>query len=192
MKKILFALAVASIAGCADAPSTPKKTDTAKIGDTHGDLAGVAAALHKEDPPPPNWEYSADEDKMTDKKTLFANCQSQESLSLKFPYEGSNYGTIMIQRRRGSTDVILHIDKGQIIGEAIHARIDGGKIETYYANGPSDGDSRYAFLSPSDRLLTKLKKAKHVIIEVELYDNGIQQMEFNTAGLQWPPKEESK
>lgn len=189
MKRLFFVFPVLVFLSC-DAPSSnPRKIDTTKIRDTHGGLAGAADTLLTNDKPSSSWEYSADIDKMTDKRTWIGNCLSLGSLDLKFPYNGINYGHILIQNRRGKTQVLLSIDKGQILENDIHVRFDSGKMETYYPSTPGDGDSKYAFLNPSDRMLVKLKRSKHVIIEAELFDNGIQQMEFNTWGLIWPPKD---
>jgi hypothetical protein len=70
-------------------------------------------------------------------------------------------------------------------GQDIKVRFDSNKAETYSCSASSDDDSRYLFINTSKRFIDKIKHSKKVIIEAEMYDNGFQQMEFDTEGLVW-------
>lgn len=56
----------------------------------------------------------------------------------------------------------------------------------YSAVGPSDGSTTAIFITNSARFVSNVKHASRIIIEVEFYENGRQQIVFDTNGLEWP------
>ncbi len=47
------------------------------------------------------------------------------------------------------------------------------------------GSPNYIFLESAKKFISKLKKSKQVIIEIEFFQNGEKQIKFNTDGLKW-------
>ncbi len=139
---------------------------------------------------PKSWEYEDEEDKMTSKKIYMASIDANELLNLRSPYDGYVIASLTIRKKAGITDSYLTVTKGQFLAnvvdeQPIKIRFDSTKAETYYCSAASDGDSRFLFINSPGRLIARLKKAKHMIIEAEMYDNGYQLMEFNTQGFKW-------
>lgn len=136
-----------------------------------------------------NWQYNEEEDKITSKTMYFAHVSASNPLDLKFPYEGAE-AQIIIRYKNHKQDAVLEVTKGQFManiteGQDIKVRFDSNKAETYSCSASSDDDSRYLFINTSKRFIDKIKHSKKVIIEAEMYDNGFQQMEFDTEGLVW-------
>ena len=136
------------------------------------------------------WNYSDEEDKMTSKKIYFASIDANDQLYLRAPYDGGVTATLTIRRRNGENNAYISVSKGQFIthlldGQPVKIRFDSTRAETYYCSPASDGDSRILFINSANRAIARLKKAKKVIVEAELYDNGYQEIEFNTAGFKW-------
>lgn len=135
-----------------------------------------------------SWEYHKSIDKMTSKQTKFAQIISNESLDLEFPYEGDNYGQLTL-RYKDELNIYLTIDKGQISGgynnNFITVRFDEEKSIKFSYSEPQDGSSNFIFINNETKFLSKLKKAKKVLISLPLYREGNQILEFNTVDLKW-------
>jgi hypothetical protein len=135
------------------------------------------------------WKYETEINKMTSAKDVFCRVQSNESLKLNFPYDGVNYGGLTVRRMNGEMDIIISIMKGQISGgyenEYFKARFDDGKQMTFSYLSPTDNSTESIFVENSSKFLKKLRTAKKVLIQLPLYDNGNQILEFNTEGLKF-------
>ncbi|SHG73635.1 hypothetical protein SAMN05444372_10989 [Flavobacterium micromati] len=133
------------------------------------------------------WKYDTIKNKMTDVKDVFCRVQSNESLSLTAPYEGVNFGQLTVRRMNGQVDIIISIMKGQISGgyenEYFKARFDNGKQTTFSYSEPADNSTETIFVEGKSKFLKMLKTSKKVLIEIPLYQNGNQILEFKTEGL---------
>lgn len=141
--------------------------------------------------PAENWEYDSDTDKMTSTVVYFASLNADRDMQLKFPYQGGSMPSINIRYKNGVPSAYLHITKGQLIaahagqdGE-IRVRFDQEPADTYEVSGAADYSPNYLFINHASYFIKKLKTCKHLIVETEVYDNGIRQMEFNTSNLKW-------
>lgn len=134
------------------------------------------------------WIYEEREDKMTSKMMYQATLEASHPLELKFPYEGS-VAAIGLLYKNNKNAVILAVSKGQFMAgaddQSIKVRFDTAKVETYLCSASSDGNSERLFINSSTKFLNKLKSSSKVVIEVEMYQNGLKQMEFNCHGLTW-------
>lgn len=138
---------------------------------------------------PSSWTYSDEGDKMTSKKNYYATVDANEALDLKPPYDGPNTASVTV-RYKGGNNVYLSVTKGQFLanavdGQPIKVRFDSAKAETYDCQAANDGSSNVIFISSASKFIAHLKKAKKLLIEAEMYDNGTQEMEFNIDGLKW-------
>lgn len=136
------------------------------------------------------WEYSDSEDKMRGTKTRYAELASDNLVPLDFPYQPGTRLNITIRKRIGSKDqVFVRVDKGQIPcgydGCKISAKFDEGKVQTYSGVASDSGRSDVIFIEASARFLKALKTSKKAILEVQFFQSGRQQFQFDTTGLNW-------
>lgn len=138
-----------------------------------------------------SWEYANKKDKMGRGDINMASVQSSNSFNLGFPYKGEQRARLTIMNRpKDGLNILLSIEKGQIMCRSyspcdLEISFDGEKPIIKKGSGPSDGDSTLVFITGSEKLLEQIKKSKKVAIEIEIYRNGNQVFEFETAGLNW-------
>ncbi len=136
------------------------------------------------------WQYNDKEDALTSKKVYHAVLQSDNSLYLNAPYDGGSDCYIELRNKDGENDVIVSVTKGQFLvdvvdGENIKVRFDSSAAETYSCSGAADYNTTMLFVNDTGRFISRLKKAKKVLIRAGFYDNGLQDMEFFAKGLEW-------
>lgn len=138
-----------------------------------------------------NWSYSTDEDKIRGKTTYFASTISTNSIRQGFPYDAETTMEITVRKSPAyGTDVILTISSGQMMcssydGCSGTVRFDDGPAQHISFNGSSDNSSEVVFLVGAQSFITKMKKARRIVIEKTLYQAGAPQFEFNVEGLKW-------
>lgn len=84
------------------------------------------------------WDYNTSEDTMSGKMTELASLMSTKSLHLSFPYNGTNYGYLIVrQHPQYGLGVIVEVDKGQILCGIytckLKVRFDDGPVQTFTA-----------------------------------------------------------
>lgn len=126
------------------------------------------------------WQYETDTDRMTSKPFYFASIKS---------YGLGKSGNILIAKKFGVNHVQITIDDGQfmtgVYNGKIRARFDKSNPITFYCDKSSDDDPKILFVENAIQFIRNLKKTKHLIIESTFYQEGIQQMDFNTCNLKW-------
>lgn len=143
----------------------------------------------QEAPSTSQWEYRNGEDKMTGKKTFFANITSTNTVSFSSPYEGEQYASLTIRDDpKYGKDIIFRIEKGQILCHSYNectvlVRFDEESPSKYFANPPADNSSETIFISNYGRFAAKLTKAKLVRISPTIYQEGNPIFEFNISGF---------
>lgn len=144
--------------------------------------------------PASKWEYEAREDKMRGKSRSVASLISSDSIQQKFPYEGPTSLRVALRDDpQFGKDVMLILSQGQLPcysyeGCSFRAKFDDGPIQHFGATGPDSGHGNVLFVSGSagrKKFMSSLRKAKKIIIEVDVYDAGRQQFTFEPAGLKW-------
>lgn len=136
------------------------------------------------------WEYRESTDKMRGTKTKLAKVASTNKVNFGFPYNGGSKLTIFVRERsQDGLNVFLKISKGQFSCFdtcAFNVKFDDGSVEYISATGSDDGSSDTIFVQYDEKgFLSKLKDAKHVIIEADFFDSGSSQFDFNVKGLKW-------
>lgn len=138
------------------------------------------------------WQYGSTKDAMSGAEVKTADLVAKHGISLEFPYAGRNMPVLALRRQGASQDVMVSIEKGQIICPpsscSVLVRFDNDKAASFSAAHPADHSSTMLFLSPEKRFIERLKKSKKTLVELNLYQAGTQVIEFNTAGLEWPAK----
>lgn len=135
------------------------------------------------------WNYQESTDKMRNETTKYASITSSNKVSFGFPYQGGSTMELTIRKSpKYGKDIVIEISSGQftcMMGCTIHMKFDNGKIERFSANGAADGSSDVIFAKPFGAILTKLQKAKKLVVEADFYNEGANQFEFNVSGLNW-------
>lgn len=139
-----------------------------------------------------SWSYDTRSDPMTGKETKSAWVDSDNSLSLDFPYAGRNHGLLQVRRHpKYGLDVIVSIEKGQLMCRSyepcrIAVRFDDRKPVTFTGYPSADQDSTVVFLEPESRFIESAKKAKRILVQLTLYRGGDQVLIFSTpSSLNW-------
>ena len=148
------------------------------------DIAGDAKPSESE------WRYNEQKDEMRGATSRFAELDAQNTINLDFPY-GEQRGHIIVrQSPQFGFDLLVGVPSGQIMcnsfsNSRINVKFDDGPIERFGCTDASDGTSNMVFVQNSRGFLAKLKKSGKVVVEAEFFQNGMQQMVFNSAGLKW-------
>ena len=139
---------------------------------------------------PKYWEYSQDFNEMDETTIYTATCASTNINEFEFPYNGGSVLYLVIRNMNGKNDVYLHISKGQIVSsfdgsEYVRFKFDEEKPESFNYGSASDGSSEYAFINGSNKLINKIKKAKHIKVDLPIFQEARPVFEFNVEGLKW-------
>lgn len=131
------------------------------------------------------WEFSSDVDKMTNSKNVWAKLYSDNSISQEFPY-GDTQALITVRHmKKYGNNVIISITDGQIFGNEynnanyIMVKFDAAAPVKYWFDEPEDGSSESVFIRKSSSFIAKCKKAKHINVEIPLYQGGRPVFEFH-------------
>lgn len=180
------------LVGATAEPSSQSDTATddatAKASDASGNSSSGSAVVANE--PESEWEYTTEQDEMRGAKSHFAQLEASNTIDLDFPY-GEQRGRILVrQSAQFGFDVLVGVPSGQIMCNSfsdshINVKFDDGAIQRYGCTDASDGTSNMIFIQGSKGFLSKLKKSKKAVVEAEFFQNGMQQMTFNTANLKW-------
>ncbi|AJA08850.1 Putative membrane protein [Sphingopyxis fribergensis] len=161
---------------------------TANSSDPTGKAPAVATAVANE--PESAWSYSSEKDEMRGAESHYAELDATNTINLDFPY-GEQRGRILVrQSAQFGFDILVGVPSGQIMCNSfsnshINVKFDEGPIQRYGCTDASDGTSDMIFIQGSKGFLSKLKKSKKAVVEAEFFQNGMQQMTFNTANLNW-------
>jgi len=135
----------------------------------------------------PNWSYSTDTVGIDKEQMSWISTKSANSLNLKFPYNGSNHGTLTIRKSKTGTELLFEITKGQVLCDLYACRgkikFDSSPSISFSGRKPSDGTSNLIFLDNSNVLIQQIKSSKLISMQVEMFREGYQVLEFNVDGL---------
>ena len=182
---LLGCLAVFQILkGCNENPST-----TPYNVQTQAETSTVSQPV--EVVPIPNWVYSSDVDKMRDETSYYAVNTSKNNVELDFPYQGGTHLKIMLRKDvEHGNDVIFVTNKGQLYCNYrdcyVSVKFDDGPVEKLEAAEAEAGSNEVLFLANNPASFAKkLKSANTVMVEVQFFDHGKEQFEFDVSGLEW-------
>lgn len=137
------------------------------------------------------WTYSQDEDKVRGGITYYAETVSTNSIAQSFPYSDTTTMKVIVRKSPAyGTDVLLTISSGQMMcpsydGCSGTVRFDDGPAQRISFNGPADNSSDTVFVVGAKSFISKMKRAKRVVIEKTLYQAGNPQFTFEVEGLKW-------
>jgi hypothetical protein len=166
------------------APSATKTASTATAD------SGAAADGNRQASAAPAspWTYNEDKDQMRGTTVKYAQVQSNE----KFPNSigvGDEQSTVLeVQKQVKGYDVDINNPNLQftcssLVTRQVAVKFDDGPIEHYNCTGSVGDKFGLAFLTKGDGFVSKLRTAKRVMIEAEVFQRGNVQMSFNVAGF---------
>lgn len=131
------------------------------------------------------WKYAESKDEMRGTVSKYATKKSVNTVNFDFPYQGVQHGTIMIS----DNYVLFYVEKGQIIchggGEygtcLVLVKFDDGKERYVQATKSGDDSATIDFTEPG--FLEDLKRSKKLMIQVNVYHNGLPVFTFDVSGL---------
>ncbi|MES1223383.1 MAG: hypothetical protein ABUT20_48255, partial [Bacteroidota bacterium] len=196
MRKIAFGLVIL-LAACQAKTSSPAAAETIDTAQAPiqassdainaADAAAAMADSALNSTKNEHWSYSNDIDKMDNKKTYYAETSSTNSVEFSAPYDGGSYFRLIV-RKSDKNEILLIASKGQFLSSfnaSARIKFDDQKPMTIDFSEPNDGSANTIFLRQANTLISKLKKAKKVILECEFYQDGRKQIEFDVDGLKW-------
>jgi hypothetical protein len=138
--------------------------------------------------PKENWEYTNQLVGIDKNLMLFASTTSTNSLNLRFPYNGTNKGELTIRKtKKNGTELIFEVNKGQFLCDLYTCsgkiKFDSSPSIRFTGSKPADHSSNMIFLNNSTGLIESIKKSKKASIEIPMYQEGNQILEFNVEGL---------
>lgn len=135
------------------------------------------------------WNYIRQVDPMTGKVSRRAEIQSENTVSFDFPYAGPQHATLAVRNHASfGRHIILAIQQGQFLCTSyedcrVRVRFDEGSPERWNAIGSSDGSSNVIAVRDYSRFLQRMRKAKVVRIQAEVYQEGAPTFEFRVGGF---------
>ena len=134
------------------------------------------------------WIYTESPDQMSSKTTRSASVISKNSFEFGFPYAGPQNARLTLRRHpRWGNDVVLVIERGQLLCSTyecpVRVRFDDDAPKTYSGTEPADNSSETIFIPGFNAFEARLKKAKKVLIEVNVFQQGVLQVEFDVEGF---------
>jgi len=135
-----------------------------------------------------NWKFESRLIGIDKIKMSFLKTKSLNSLDLQFPYNGKNFGEIILRySEKNDLEILLTVDKGQIqcgISDC-KGRIKFGNSPSIEFEGtpPSDRSSNVIFIDNENDLVKLFQSSTKVLIEIPMYQSGNQILEFNVSGL---------
>ena len=135
-----------------------------------------------------NWTYSDTTDKMRGTTTKLAEITSDNQLAFGFPYKGG-YTSLTVRRTGAKLDAFIQID-GQFTctdytGDSVAVKFDDSPVVNYPCAEADDGTTGILFINNTSKFVARLKTSHHVTIEAPFYQEGRQQIEFTSSGLQF-------
>lgn len=132
------------------------------------------------------WSYKTHTDEMSDTDYESASIRSSNSLKLEWPTRGGNFGTLhLIARKDNGQQLMLHVQGGQIMcseyaGCRIKVRFDRDPPLTFSGRQSPDGDTSTILFNHEGTFLSRAMSAKSILVEVQLYREGVQVLRFKT------------
>ena len=199
--KVLFAITAFIVSACDQGPkATPTQSPPAPSSETPASSQGAqqnsAAKPDPKDEEAPKtedtqspWQYSQVEDKLTLKKTYYAEVESENEVTFGFPYRGPQRARLILRTHpQFGKDVILQIERGQILcrsydGCNVKVRFGTSTPVNFSAAGPSDNSTEVIFIRNYNSFVSKMMKADVVAIQIEVYQEGAPVFEFKVKGF---------
>lgn len=134
------------------------------------------------------WAYEKKIDK-EGKPVYKASLVASNRLEFAFPYNGGSVATLTIRKRESGTTVYIEVSKGQFNrsfqGGKARIRFDHQSPVAYELIAAENGRANIVFFDAEQKLISQLKAAKEMVIDLDFAGQGVRQIVFKTDGLKW-------
>ncbi|HEY1751262.1 MAG TPA: hypothetical protein VGG29_08355 [Caulobacteraceae bacterium] len=135
------------------------------------------------------WQYTSSTDAMTSAKTTVACVESDNQVTLQFPYKDTK-AQLCVRQNGKTLDSYVQLDgNGQILcdfgGCSVRVKFDDAQPKSFPATRAADNSTNIIFLEHTAQLIASLKKSSKAMVELSYFQNGDQTLTFSTAGLKW-------
>lgn len=134
------------------------------------------------------WIYEKRVDKSGSTVYKAANT-SLTVLNFTFPYAGGSAATLTLRHKNNQTYLYLEVSRGQFNrtfqGGSARISFDGKSPKSYSFSAAENGRANIIFFDNEGKLVSQMKAAKKMTIDVEFYAQGRRTIEFSTADLSW-------
>jgi DNA-directed RNA polymerase subunit RPC12/RpoP len=137
------------------------------------------------------WHYSEKIDPLDDGKTVEACIESDNEVTQDFPYHNVTATLCLRKSKKQGLNAYVYLNSnGQVLcqvydGCSVAVRFDKRPPRQFHGVGPADHSTNIVFIEGEAIFLASIKKATTTIVEPRIYQNGDQNVIFNTAGLNW-------
>lgn len=173
-------------------PSATADTNAQQLASTDKPADGKTEEKVEAAPKEPEskWAYFNDKDEMRGTESRYAQLEGSNTINLDFPYGEQRGRMVVRQSAQFGFDILVGVESGQIMCNSfsrsyVNVKFDDGPIQRFGCNDASDGTNNMVFIEGAKGFLAKLKKSEKVIVEAEFFQNGMQQLAFDTANLKW-------
>ena len=138
------------------------------------------------------WQYNEQKDEMRGEASKVAFRDAERPLVLDFPYGTSTPQLWLRQDPKFGFDIFITANAQFIChsyrNDTVSVKFDDGPIKEWKCGEAEAGSSEIVFLLNQKAFLDQIQKSKIMIIEVEVYNAGRQQIKFSLEGLKWGDK----
>lgn len=199
----LLAVALAtSLMGCSKSPEAQAAENAADMladnmeaqADAMDELANKTAGVSPAQPKgsagsETAWTYTETKDEMRGSISKVAHLSSTNTLQLSPPYGATNPVLTVRKDPKFGFNIFITSD-GQPLcrsynDDTLSVKFDNNAIREWSCSEAADGSPGIVFFDREQSFLAAIKKAKKMVVEVNYYDAGRQQITFPVAGLKW-------
>jgi invasion protein IalB len=178
---------IAAVTGLSKMASSPTKAAASQTADSGSTTDGNGQAAVAATPASP-WTYNETKDEMRGTTTKFAQTLSNETFPNSIGVGDEQNTVLEVQKQPKGYDVDinnpnLQFTCGSLVTKQVTVKFDDGPIEHYDCTGSVGDKFGLAYLTTGDRFVSKLRTAKRVMIEAEVFQRGDVQMSFNVGGF---------
>lgn len=134
------------------------------------------------------WAYEKTVDQ-TGNIVYKASVTSSNLLQFAYPYTGGSTATLVIREKDGSPQVYIEVANGQFNRSfqngSARIRFDAKPPVTYPLSAAANGRANIVFFDAERKLISQIKAAENMTVQVVFDGQPVRQIQFRTAGLRW-------
>lgn len=135
-----------------------------------------------------DWKYSSSSDRMDNSIFRFASLDSTDVVQANFPYKNHRPELTVRTKNGRDLNVLLEFSgqaqRSDIYGGSLRVKFDSGAPVVWSFGMPADGGKTgLVFIRNEQSFLSRLRKAKTVMIELPYYSEGRKTFSFDVTGL---------
>ena len=198
MKRLIYVVGLLSILSCTTkeksirqekpGPDTaPQSSPPASIS-TNGSSSVKVNQKNSGNGAAIKWAYEKKVDK--DGNTVYkAAINSPTVLNFDFPYAGGSTATLTLRHKNDVAYVYLEVSRGQFNrsfqGGNASIRFDGKPPVRYSLSAAENGRANIVFFDSPQKLISQMKGARTMVVDIKFSGQGTRHIEFTTSGLRW-------